>query len=344
MNADTAQFIENYRKMIAQYASKVDPGNSALRDCNEIVRQFIEIGNRYAEVYEFMADPAVSSLMTKISISMTALATDSLAESKKRGTMKIPTAAEAALGYHKAFEAMVGKEKHPETCRVYERVFELERSSQTAPEFLARIAEEGLILKMSTAPLMEEFQPLVKQAEDVSVPTMAFHNEEMLRLAGSAQSVTELQVETERLVQLNRMEVQADLLLTNDLFHIVGNAVTSYLLSATEENRQSVEYAVRFVADFFSVGPDELFQIPRVRDQLRFMVDGMNKSPGAAPTTIEAEESKLKAGIDRALRGHPPVIKGPASRREVCVWGKRVPVDRYLDAVRHPERPQHLLR
>ncbi len=344
MNADTEQFIENYRKMIGQYGSKVPTDNKALAECNEIIREFVEIGNRYAEVYEFMADPAVTSMMTKISTAMTALATDALAESKKRGTFRIPTVTEAAAGYHRAFESMQGKSGHPETRRVYERVFEIERASTSAVEFLRRMAEERLFLQMSTAPLIEDFRPLIGQAEDVSVPVMAYHNEQMLGLAERAKSVTELQVESERLLLLNRMELQADQLLLNDLFHTLGNAVSSYLLAETEENRQDVEYAARFVAEFFCVTPDEVFQIPRVRDQLRFMVEAINKSPDAKHRTVDEQARELQAGIDKALRGREPLVKGPASRRRVCIWGKTVSVDDVHTALRHPERPAHLLR
>ncbi len=351
MNADIKEYIASQANMIKMYVDKLGESDPAVQACRSVLARLEAAGEKYGAIYEFMGDPNFQPLSAEFATKMMELATKaSQARSAPAsggatggtghsGGRAIPTAAQAALGYHKAFEAIPDKAKLPQTCAVYERVFAIEKESVHAGEFVARLATEGLFTKMAAVQMIEQYSALTAQAESVSLPTMAFHNECVLETAKKAKSAIELEYETQRLFELNQLELRLDRGLLTDLFDVLGNPVSSYLLNPSEENRAAVEAAYRFTADFFSVDIEMLFRIPRVRDYVRFLAEGGNKG-GGRKMSPETWETDFRGAIAACLKNRPPVVMGPPSRRYAMLWGKSIPLEQFGEAIRHPVRPQ----
>jgi hypothetical protein len=271
--------------------------------------------------------------MNRYSVALTELATESLAAQKKAGTMKIPEAKDVALGYHKAYEA-IDREKQKETVKIYEKIFEIEKASKSAPEFLSRMAQENLFMKLSTVPLKEAFAPLVKQAEDLSIPVMAYHNSRMLGLAENAKSSVELEFESQKLLEFNRTEIIYDQILVSDLFYTLGNPVSSYLLAPTDENKKKVKYCFIFITDFFGMTIDEILSNTRIDNVIKNLIV---KSTGGK-YTVESYKDEFRQVVLACFDGKLPDA-GPASRKNCVFWGKTIPISDLQAELRNPSRP-----
>ncbi len=341
MNADIEQYLKGQADMIATYVQKLGKDDPAVTACLAVLEKLRTLGGRYAAIYEFMADPSFQPLSAEFSAKMMELATKA-SRPAPGAAPSIPSAAQAALGYHRAFESIANTAKLPRTREVYERIFALEKESAHAGEFIAKMAAEGLFAKMATVQMIEEYSGLTAQAESVAQPTMAAHNEFVLAAAQKATSAIEIEYESMRLFELNQLELRLDRTLVNDAFDILGSAISSYLLVPSEENRAAVEAGYRFVADFYALDSETLFAIPRFMDHMRFMVEHSNKSPGSKKMTVESMTSDFKGAITVCLKGKAPVVLGPSSRRTAVLWGKTVPLEKFHEAIRHPDRPAEL--
>jgi hypothetical protein len=341
MNQDILNFIAAYRGMLDLYKPKVAPDSVKLKETEELLQTMTTGGNGCGDIGEFMTRITEQDLVTRMTALLSDLAMESLKTQQVGGEPKMPAVADAARGYHAAYEAITGKEHCPETCRVYERVFALEKEAANAGAFVRMLAEEGLYVKMTAVPIAEKLRPLIAQADGISQPVMAYHHERMLALAEQAASALEIDYESNRLLELNQMELMCDTLLMGDLFHTIGNAVSGYLLSPTENNRQDVENAYRFVSEFFGIDDAELFSIPRVVDYIdKVILPMLNQDAGGKPVTRTGFIAEQRGVIQRCLQGRPPVIKGPASRRCAVLWGKKIPLEETLSAFRNPARPE----
>ena len=343
MNTDIQTFIDSYKNMADTYRAKVKPDNPKLRETDEYLKTIAALGNSCKDIGEFMTAVTERDMMGRMTALLSDLAIEALNNQRAGGTLRIPSSADAALGYHKAYEAMADKEKFPETCRVYERVFQIEKESADAGQFVSLMAQEGLYVKMATVHLVETFRPLAGQADNLSIPVMAYHNESMLAMAGKATSAIEVEYESQRLLELNRVELMCDTMFSGDLFYTLGNAVSSYLLSPTEENRQAVENSCRFIAEFFSIDDGELFAIPRVIDLIdKVILPGVNGGQGGRRYTRESFIAEQRETIRQCLKGKPPVEKGPVARGVAVLWGKTFRLKDMLDTFRKPQRPENL--
>jgi hypothetical protein len=347
MNDDIKNFIASYSGMTDTYRPKVSPDSEKLRAVEKYLAEVSALGEKCKDIMEFMTKVTEQDVLNKFNVLLSELAMESLKSQQPGGQgkqAKEPSVADAALGYHKAYESIAEKEKFPETCAVYERVFRIEKESSKAGEFVRRLAEEGLFVKMTSAPLIEQFRPLVAQADSLSIPVMAYHNECMLRMAEKALSSTEIEYESNRLVELNRMELTCDELLQNDLYYTLGGAVSGYLISPTEENRQRVENSYRFVAEFFGLNVTELFEIPRVRDLIeKIIIPMLNKNEGGRKFTAEQEIKESIDVVNFCVKDKEPVIFGDSSLQHAVLWGRKIPLSGYLDALRKPQRPVELM-
>ncbi len=339
MNDDIKNFLSSYRGMIDMYKPKVSPDSVGLKDAEEYLMKMSDLGERCSDISEYLGKVSELDMLNKFSALLSSLASESLKAQQSSGEMKVPSVQDAALGYHKAYESIQDKAAQPETCRVYERVFELEKESSHAGEFVRKMAEEKLFVKMASVPLVEKFRPLVSHADSLSIPVMAFHNECMLKMAEAASSATEIEYESNRLLELNRMELMADELLCNDLFYTLGGAISGWLLSPTEENRQRVENSYRFVAGFFGVNSVGLYEIPRVVDLIeKIIIPMLNKNEEGKKFTVEGFIVEQKGAIDACMKGKDPLKTGSASMKNAVLWGREIPLENMLSAFRNPGR------
>jgi hypothetical protein len=226
VNADIEQYLKGQADMIATYVQKLGKEDPAVTACLAVLEKLRTLGGRYAAIYEFMADPSFQPLSGEFSAKMMELATKA-SRPAPGAAPSIPSAAQAALGYHRAFESIANIAKLPRTREVYERIFALEKESAHAGEFVAKMAAEGLFAKMATVQMIEEYSGLTAQAESVAQPTMAAHNEFVLAAAQKATSAIEIEYESMRLFELNQLELRLDRTLVNDAFDIHNQGVES---------------------------------------------------------------------------------------------------------------------
>lgn len=338
MNEDINNFLQSYRSMMATYAPKVPADHPKMAQLRELLGKAEELGASCDAIWTFMEKIQKTDFMNRFSALVSDVATEALKSDRSAGTAKVPAARDVAAAYHSAYDGMSAELRGGPAGRIYERIFEIEAACQGAPEFLARVAEEGLLLKMSTVPLEEQFRPLVAQADHLSLPVMAWHNQQMLDLARRATGVHEIEYESEKLLHLNRMELACDQSLCNELFYITGNAVSSYQLAATEENREAVEYAVRFVLEFYGLSAAQMLALPRVQDLIEHIILPVlrKSSPGASKESFVTEQLRVIEHCTKGKSMPPP----DSAKAQAVLWGKSVPLSGWLDEVRHPRRPE----
>lgn len=345
MNDDIRTFLKSYQDMVETYRPRVAPDSVKLRETELCLAEMERLGESCPDIGQYLGRVGEHDYMNRMTSLLSDLATEGLAASRAGGETKLPSVADAALGYHRAYEAIQDRERYPETCRVYERVFLAERESAGALQFMRRMAEEGLFVAMAAVSLQESFAPLVGQADTLSLPSMAVHNAAMLAMAKEAASAIEVEYESQRLLELNRAELAADTMLCNDLFYTIGNAVSSWLISPTEENRERVENAGRFVAEFFGLVDELLFALPRVVDLIeKIILTSLNGGPGGGRFTRQGFIDEQRAAIRQCLQGRPPVVPGPGALARLVLWGVEVPLAEALAVFRNPPRPAGLAR
>ncbi|MCP4137182.1 MAG: hypothetical protein GY754_39805 [bacterium] len=341
MNEDIQNFLNSYVNMIDTYADKVDDNHEKLVAAREYFAKMEALGNSCADISTYMGKVAEDDMMNIMSRLLTELAEAGLAADRASGNLKIPTAKEYGIAYREAYKSIDDKEKFPGTCAVYDRVFELEDESEFAPEFMRKLAEEGLFNKMTTVSLAENSRKIIPDSEKVSQPVMVYHNEQMALMADNAQSAIEVEYESQRLMELNRTELMCDQMLCMDLYYRLGGAIASYLVSPTEDNLHRVENNYRFVAEFFSVDMEELYQIQRVSDLIKQVILPALNDKGQV-YTFESFIEEQKMVIKKSIEGKPAEM-GPGSRKSIVLWGKKIALDDAFEAFRNPERPEEFL-
>lgn len=337
MNADIKQFLGSYSSMIDTYRAKVKSGSVALKECLEVFKKMETLGESCSDIGTCMTKITEAGYINEMTVKISALATEALAADRAGRNAKKPEVSDLAAGYHRAWESMKDREKRPETRAVYERVFALEKESSSAAEFLKKMAEEKLLLALTATPIREEAVKLIAPAEDLSLPSMAYYHETVIGLAERASSVIELETEAERLALENRMEVICDTMILNDLLYTLGNAISSYLLAPTEDNKKHVEACWCFVTEFYSLTVDQYFAIPRLRDAIeKVIVASLNRENPAKKQTTEGFIDECKQIIAACVE--KPESTGPASRASVMLWNKSIPLNELLVFLRHPNR------
>lgn len=335
MDADVREFLRSYDTQIQTYAAKASPGSPALAAVESLMNELRALGNTGMNVMDFMQKVNDGQYMNKLAAAMTELAMQSMQSAKQAGTFRVPSVSEVAAGYHRSFEAIENKESLPETCRVYEQIFAVEKSSASAPEFLRKMAEANLFVAMARAPLIEKSRPQIAHADGLSLPVMAFHHECMVSMAANASSAIEIETESRRLYELNRMELFLDQLLVLDLLVRIGNAVSSYNMAPTEENRQLVENTYRFLLEFFGVDLETLFSLERFRDYAEKVILRNMKKTDSVNDLASYMELHRRI-VAKCMEKRPSVEKH--AEQPAQIWGKRYALKDYQAAVRHPRR------
>ncbi len=310
MNEDIQNFLNSYKNTVAMYAPKLPADSPALQKVNQLLGKMEELGNGCDAIWTYMEKIGAGDYMNQFTKLATELAMEAMAGEKAKGTAKVPTVAEAAAGYHASYNSIEEKEKTA-VSRVYERIFQIEKECTTAPEFLARVTAEGLLLKISTVALEENFARLVDNACSQSLPAMAAHNERMVHLSRTAGSVMEIENESERLFHQNQEEQLMDTMMLNEFFYVVANAVGSYAMHASEENRESVEYAARFFISFYGLPPAKIFSHPRIQDMLeKVIIPAANK--GGGNLTKERYVQEDQDIITHCIAGKTMPVENPS--------------------------------
>ncbi len=341
MLEEIQSFITSYEKSIANWKDKVEQTDPTLIKTMDYLQEMADIGESCKDMTEFWAKINEKDMMNVITRYITELAEAGLARDRAQGKLQVPTAEEYGKGYRDSYAAIENKDELPETCKIYERIFQLEEESDMAPEFMRKLAEEGLYVKMSSVDLAESFTKIIKQTEDQSQPVMAFHNESMAKMAEDAVSTAEIEYESQRLVELNRVELMIDQMFCHDIFFRVANPIASYLLTGSKEDLTRVRANYIFITDFFGVDMDELYSLPRIMDLIeKVLLPPLNEEKQVY--TLESFIEEQKMVINKSLNGKS-VTTGPSERKSIQLWEQTIPLEETLKAFRNPKRPDEFM-
>lgn len=340
MNSDIQDFINNYQGQINMYSAKLSDDHEKVQEASKYLAKMTLIGENSSDMNSFMVQVTEHDMMNKMYVYITDLATTTIKVQQESGQMKIPSAKQAAQAYHSSFESIQGKEKLPRTCEVYERVFSIEEESSDAAVFMTRMAEECLFLQLTTVHQRESYKSIVKESDELSQPAMAHHEEQMIKAAELVKSVIELEYEAERLSQLNRMEQSADTLLIQQLFSALGIPLIEYIVAPDEKKRLRVEYAYRFLVEFYGLDADALYELPRLIDYVsKVFLPSTQQKGDTNSVTYQEYVDEYKNALLTCLK-NCKIDKNPDIQPKARLWNNDYSLKEILDVIRHkPNRP-----
>lgn len=318
MDATLKQIISSFETGLTAYREKLGAGNAKLTAALAVFAKLSAAAEAAKDMMDFYGRPEGQALMGQLSAMMPELAK----EQPVQGQRSVPAASAVAAGYHMAYDQM--PKDDPATNQVYERVFACEREAENAAVFLRMLAEEGLFLKLAAVPLAGKNAPLIENARKLSLPVMAICHERTLARVRAARSVAELEYETNLEAELSIYQNRWDQQFLSCTSILLCGAITSWMLTHHEDDRQEVENSCRFIADFFGLDFDALFAAPRVWDHfVKAIFETVKKDMAALGVHTPKEMlAGFKQVLGQCLAGKPPVAVGPPSRRTLVMWGQ----------------------
>lgn len=338
MNEDILIFIKGYESQIELYRDRVSPDCPELIEADKGISDLRDAGAPFDAMWEFMGKVAEEDWMNRISALIANLASTTLKQEAASGKLRIPDVKTYAAAYHTAYEAIGGIEKKPRTKAVYDRIFELENICEETIEFIRRLAEEHLFVKMSTEHFVEVQEPIVKESLYISQLAMSHHAEEMIRMYENAKSVNEVEYEAELLTEQNRFELANEHMLLQDLYYPIAEPVVSYIMNSSEENRQRVVAGYKFVTSYFGIDLDQLYAIPRVRHHIHYAImQAIEETRTITEDDVDKSIEEEKNVVIKCLKGELPEI-GPKENSIVKIWDTNYSLndcmDGYLNSIR----------
>jgi ASC-1-like (ASCH) protein len=320
MDDTVKMMLSSYESGIQNYRKSLGDDNAAVIKAVECFEKLKAIGESSKDIMEF------TGKTTDLLPEMSKLFMDLYNEKPvHKVAPEVPTSEKMAMAYHMSYNSIQDKEKSPETCKVYERIFEIEKQSENGLQFLRLITEEGLLIKMSSISLMETSQRLLQNQQDVSLPQMDYYHQNMINEMREAKSTAEIDYYSNIRADISYYENQWDTFYLIVIYVNLGNAITSYMLSRTEENRQCVEYSYRFLAKYFSLTYDELMALPRIRDYFNKMiwVTIREKYTAMGCDTPEKYFESEKALLMQCIDSRAPIEFGNENRKMLTFFGKQ---------------------
>jgi hypothetical protein len=321
MDATIKQILSGFELGLDAYKEKLGESNVTLKKALGIFGKLADLAGAAKDMMDFYARPEVTTLMADLSAVMPELAK----EKTVQGVRTVPSAASAAAGYHLAY-GQIPKDQ-VKTRSIYERIFDIEKNSENAMVFTRKMAEEGLYVTMSTTPILEKQDGLLENAKNLSLPMMNYHEKMKTRIS-PAQSIAELEYVSNLEAEVSIYQNLWDTALLNTSSTLLGNAISGWMLTQSEDDRQEVENSCRFIAEFYGLDFEGLYNIPRIRDHFDKVIFGPMKKDLAAKgiDTPEKMLASLKAVVDACLKGKETVKLGPEANRSLILWGVRTDI------------------
>lgn len=317
MDDSIKQVLSSYEVGLTAYMERLGESNEKLKKAMDAYRKLCGRAESARDMMAFYAEPEVSRLMAELG----ALLTELSKEKPVRGIRTVPPASAAAAGYHLAYEQL--PKELAKTRAVYERIFEIEKQSENALVFTRVMAEEGLYLKMSAVPMLEQQEGKRENAEKTSLPVMMNYHEKMKEKIPAARSIAELEYQAGLESEVAIYQNLWDTLLLTTSETLLGDAVAGWMMTQSEDDRQEVENACRFIAEFYGLDFDGLYGIPRFKDhfaRIVFETVRENMARQGVDTPEKMLESDRKA-LDICMKGQQPVAMGPERNRKLVLWG-----------------------
>lgn len=318
MDESIKRVLSSYEVGLTAYMERLGESNATLQKAMDAYRKLCTHAESARDMMSFYADQEVSRLMADLSVQMGELAK----EKPARGVRTVPPASAAAAGYHLAYDQL--PKELVKTRAVYDRIFEIEKNSENALVFTRVMAEEGLYLKMSSVPMMEKQEGMREDVEKKALPVMMNYYEKMREKIPAAGSVAELEYQAGLEAEVAQYQNLWDTLLLNTSETLLGNAIAGWMLTQSENDRQEVENACRFIAEFYGLDFDGLYGIPRIKDHFSKIVFETVKGDLASKGVDTPDKfiETLRKAVEACLEGREPVAMGPESNRTLTLWGK----------------------
>lgn len=317
MDATIKQILSSFEVGLNNYKDKLGETNEKLKKALDIFQKLNQLAESAKDMMDFYAKPEANSLLGDLSALMPELAK----EKPLQGIRNVPAASAVASGYHMAYDQI--PKDQVETRKIYERVFELEKAAENALVFLRMMAEEGLFLKMSRVPIMESQNRALDNAKNLAQPVMVNYHEKTLAQVSQAKSLAELEYLSNLQAEISIYQNLWDTSFLNISALLIGNAISSWILTHDEADRQEVENSYRFIAEFYGVDFDTLFKIPRIWDYFcRILFNSLKKD--LTNKGVDSAEKMLawfKSVLEECVKGKDPVKIGAESNQKLVLWG-----------------------
>lgn len=337
---DISAYIEPFEMQIEEHATRLPVTNELVQRSRAFLSMLCDIGAQSMDLTDFLAKVNKGLMLQQMKHLLNELAREDYEVNHYEEFFEEPSVPELAKSYHDAFNFMPSKKAMPMTCQVYEEIFIIEEESIDASEFLMRMAQHGLFLKLSTMPVLDKHMQAACK-ENMSMPATEVHFREHREMAMKAKSPLEVEYESLRLTEIYMMEVMVDSLLLHDLYGGLYSVLKKYEHEPSQEHRADVRRHFEFINEFFGLTLEEYFQIPRIRDFME-----KNVLPREHETKPMLEIDELIEFQYRLLVECLPQQPEPRTQRmsHVRSWDKTIHINEFLEACQAPQRPLNYQR
>lgn len=330
MDEGSRGMLDSYKSGIDNYVKKLGNDHPKIVPLLGLFAEFEALGEKCSDYGAFHAAASEQNFYGRLTNLMTEAAMAQPADGKTNE----PTVAQAAAGYHAAYDSLGSAAKAGATGKIYERIFAIEKDSASALQFTRRLAEEHLLVDISRVHLIEEFKRAQQQIKDapkqtggggISVPATDAYLKSTIEVMQNAKSITEVEYLAVARAEIAQLATLWDNGFCNALYHMFGNALSGYMMASTEENRQKVESLARFIGDYFGVDWQALHQVERVWHYFSVTIWPTVAANYAARgiTTAEGFRDYMKQSFDQAMKDKPPVAVNSANQT-AWFWGELV--------------------
>ncbi len=321
MDSTIKSMLDGYGFAMQSYKEKLGADNEVFKKAESMFAELTSIAEAAADLNDFYAKG-----MDKFQGMSTALM--DLAKEKPVNPAKIaiPTSAQIAQPYHIAYDAITDIDKSPETKKVYERVFEIEKTAENGLQFMRIMAGENLLFRMSLVPAIEkEKSGLRAGAENTSQPQMLAYHDYYLKDLESCKSPTEMEYLSNVRADVSYFDTYWENGLVYAVYWTLIGAINAYIISPSEDKRQGVENAYRFLASYFSLDYDRMISLPRIRDYFDKVV-WISIKEDWAKKGVNSEEEYFnidRSVLDVCMKDRPPLEFGSEENHKVVYRGSQ---------------------
>ena len=336
MDETIKQFLDSYKTMIATYESKVPKDDPSMQELMKCYREGVSYGESFADYFAFNDKLTYVKWNERFNELISKVAMVGLNSSPSQKF----TSADVAAGYHHAYNALPEKGKEIEK-NIYERMFAIEKEFTSAPGFLAKVAEEKLWIRLAKEPMLAMYKHALAETIKINVlPTMEIFNEQAMAVSEKARNVPEIEYETNRLALLANLETTWDQLALNTVYFLVGNSISSWDLSQSEENREKVENSARFLGEYFSISVKDMLALPRIKTYIESMlVPGIKKNRPEYSYDVYVKE--VLASLEKCVKDKPPV-QISSGKDFLEYYGTKISLKEWHIALKNPPRPKEI--
>lgn len=330
MDEGSRGMLDSYKSGIDNYVKKLGMDHPKVKELLACFADFEALAEKCGDFGAFHAAASEQKLYGKLTNLMTEAAMAPAHGTE--GASGEPTVAQAAAGYHAAYDAILPEIKAGPTGKIYERIFQIEKECDSPLVFMRRLAEEQLLVDISRIQIIAEFgraQKLIKETEHftggagLSLPASEAYFDAVKKSMAEATSITELEYLMVARSEIAQLATLWDTTFCTVLYNQFGSNLAGYMLDGTETQRLRVETSYRHIADYWGVDWDSLHKIERVWDYFQKSLWAAVKKDYAAKNIVTPEGFRdyLKTYLDKAMKGKPPLQVNTHNARALF-WGK----------------------